>query len=167
MTVSEVKVRIENELEAIKESFGDAASFVKYSVEVSENNIDDAPVDITSIFGSFSIGPMDSSEDGRLYLPLDVELDDDDNVNEENFEKNLEGFKESISKIRERVLAAEDYDAEIKAIIREFDAKMEEDYKAELERLNRLAKRNLIAASLAVAAVGIIAIVILVAQKLM
>ena len=169
MTVNEVKVRIENELEAIKESFGDASSFVKYSVEIGENNIDDidAPVDITSVFGSFSIGPMDSSEDGRLYLPLDVELDDDDNVNEENFEKNLEGFKESISKIRERVLAAEDYDAEIKAIIREFDAKMEEEYKAELERLNRLAKRNLIAASLAVVAVGIIAIVILVAQKLM
>ena len=167
MTVNEVKVRIGNELAAIKESFGDAASFVKYSVEVSENNIDDAPVDITSVFGSFSIGPMEASEDGRLFLPLDADLDDDDNVDEESFEKNLKVFKERVAEIRERVLAAEDYESEIKAIISEFDAEMEKEYQAELERLNKLAKRNLIAASLAALGALVVAVVILVAQKLM
>lgn len=166
MTVTQTKERIENELKAVKESFGDAASLVKYSVEVEENNIDGAPVDVTFIFGSFSIGTEGASDDDRLYLPLDAELDDDDNVNEESFEENLAIFKERVEEIRTKVLSSDDYNEAVKNIIADFDREIEEKYQAELERANKITKRNLIIASLAAVGAAVIAIVILVIDKL-
>ncbi len=166
MTVNETKQRIENELKAVAESFGDAASLVKYGVDVEVNNIEGAPVDVTYIFGSLSIGPEGAEDDDRLYLPLDAELDDNDTVNEERFEENLAMFKQRAEAIRARILASDDYNAEIKTIIEEFDNDMDKKYREELERINKIAKRNLTIAAITAAAAAVIAIVILVADKL-
>ena len=167
MTVNETKERIEKELLAVKESFGDAAYLVDYSVEVEENNIEGAPVDITCVFGSLSIGPEGSEGNDRLYLPLDAELDDDDKVNEAEFEKSLEIFRERVEEIREKILSSNDYNEAIKSIIANFDLEMEKRYQEEIERLNRISRRNLIIAAVATAIAGVAAIIILVAQKLM
>ena len=166
MTVNETKQRIENELKAVAESFGDASSLVKYEVDVEVNVIEGAPEDVTCVFGSLSIGPEGSEEDDRLYLPLDADLDDDDNVNEELFEKNVLRFRAKAEDIRDRILSSDNYEAEIKAIIEEFDREMDEKYREELNRINKAAKRNLTIAAIAAAAAAVIAIVILVADKL-
>lgn len=166
MTVNETRVRIENELKAVAESFGEASSLVKYDVDVEVNVIEGAPEDITSVLGSLSIGPAGSEDEDRLYLPLDAELDDDDIVNEELFLENLKSFKAKAESIRDRILASEDYDAEVKAIIEEFDREMDEKYREELERINRVAKRNLTIAAVAAVAAAVIAIIVLVADKL-
>ena len=166
MTVNETKQRIENELKAVVESFGAAASLVNYSVEVDVNPIDGAHDDITYVFGSLSIGPEGAEENDKLYLPLDAELDDDDNVDEEKFEKNLAKFHEKVAVIRERLLASSDHNNEVKAIIEDFDREMDEKYRAEIERLNRIARRNLLIAATATAVAAVIAIAILVIDKL-
>ena len=166
MTVNEIRERIKNELIAAKESFGEASSIVDYIVDVEENNIEGAPVDVTCVFGSLTFGTPDASEDDKLYLPLDAELNDDDTVDDEAFEKSLELFKERVNDIRERVLASSDYEAEIKAVIADFDRDMEEKYLAEVERLNKIAKRNLAIAGIATAAAAVLAAVILILQKL-
>ena len=166
MTVNETKLRIENELIAAKESFGEAASLVTYAVEVDVNEIAGAKEDITFIFGSLSIGPEGAEENDRLFLPLDAELDDDDNVDEESFNKSVETFKARVEKIRDRLLGAEDYTSEIKAIIEDFDREMDEKYQAELDRLNKIAKRNLTIAAIAAAGAAVLAIIILVIDKL-
>ena len=166
MTVNETKLRIENELIAAKESFGEAASLVTYAVEVDVNEIEGAKEDITFIFGSLSIGPEGAEENDRLFLPLDAELDDDDNVDEESFNKSVETFKARVEKIRDRLLGAEDYTSEIKAVIEDFDREMDEKYQAELDRLNKIAKRNLTIAAIAAAGAAVLAIIILVIDKL-
>ena len=166
MTVNETKQRIESELKAVAESFGAASTLVNYSVEIDVNPIDGAHDDITYVFGSLSIGPEGADENDKLYLPLDAELDDDDIVDEEKFEKNLAKFNEKVSAIRGRLLAADDYNAEVKAIIEDFDREMDEKYREEIEKLNRAAKRNLIIAAAASAAAAVIAIIVLVIDKL-
>ena len=166
MTVNETRERIENELKAVAESFGEASSLVKYDVDVEVNVIEGAPEDITSVLGSLSIGPLGAEDEDRLYLPLDAELDDDDIVNEELFLENLKSFKAKAESIRDRILASDDYNAEVKAIIEEFDREMDEKYRAELERINRVAKRNLTIAAVAAVAAAVIAIIVLVADKL-
>ena len=166
MTVLETKQRIEKELQAVTESFGDASALVKYSVEVEVNHIEGAPVDVTYVFGSLSVGPEGSEENDRLYLPLDAELDDDDIVDEAQFEESLAKFKEKAGEIRDRILASDDYNKEVVAIIEEFDREMDEKYRAELERLNKIAKRNLTIAGIAAAAAAVVAIAILVIQKI-
>ena len=165
MTVLETKQRIEKELQAVAESFGDASALVKYSVEVEVNHIEGAPVDVTYVFGSLSVGPEGSEENDRLYLPLDAELDDDDIVDEAQFEESLAKFKEKAGEIRDRILASDDYNKEVIAIIEEFDREMDEKYRAELEKLNRIAKRNLTIAGVAAAIAAVVAIAILVLQK--
>ena len=166
MTVNETKIRIEAELEKIVESFGKAADYVSHSVQISENEIDGAPTDITYIFGSLAIGKPGASEDEKLYLPLDAELDDDDIVDEAQFEKNLAEFIKIVEPIRARLCAAEDLDAEVDAIIAEFDKNVEQKYNEEIERLNRIAKKNLITAGLAAALMLVIATIIMVIDKL-
>ena len=166
MTVNEARERIENELKAVAESFGDAKSLVKYNIDVEVNVIEGAPEDVTNVLGSLSIGPEGSEDEDRLYLPLDAELDDDDIVNEELFHKNLDAFKDRAESIRDRILASDDYNREVKVIIEEFDREMDEKYREELEKINRVAKRNLIIAAIAAAAAAAIAIIVLVADKL-
>ena len=68
--------------------------------------------------------------------------------------------------IRDRVLASENYNEEVKLIIEEFDREMDEKYRQEMERLNRVAKRNLTIAGVAAAIAVVVAIVVLVAEKL-
>lgn len=166
MTVNETKVRIESELQKIKEGFGNASDYVSCSVQISENEIDGAPTDITYIFGSLAIGKPGAGEDEKLYLPLDAELDDDDNVDEAQFEKNLGDFVKIVEPIRARLCAAENLDTEVEAIIAEFDKNVEQKYNEEIERLNRIAKKNLITAGLAAALMLVIATIIMVIDKL-
>ncbi len=166
MTVLETKKKIENELAAVAESFGNASSLVKYSVEVEVNHIEGAEEDITYVFGSLSIGPEGAEENDRLYLPLDAELDDDDNVDEKQFESSLADFKARVDAIRDRILASDDYNTEVKAIIKEFDEEMDEKYRRELEKINKIAKKNLTIAAAATAVAIVIAIIVLVAQRL-
>ena len=132
MTVLETKTRIENELNAVKESFKDASYLVNCAVDVEVNLIDGAEDDVTYVFGSLSIGAEGAEENDRLYLPLDAELDDDDIVDEKQFEESLAQFKEKAMAIRDRVLASENYNDEVKLIIEEFDREMDEKYRQEM-----------------------------------
>ena len=166
MTVNETKLIIENELKAAKESFGEASSLVEYSLDVEVNTIEGASDDITCVLGSLSIGPEGSTDDDRLFLPLDAELDDDDNVNSERLYKSIEIFKAKVKEIRDRILASNDYSAEAKAVIEDFDRELDEKYRAEIDKLNKVAKRNLIYAAIAVAAAAVTAILVLVLDKI-
>lgn len=167
MTVNETKNRIEAELAEIAASFGKAQDHVKYDVQIGENEIENGPTDITYVMGSLIICNEGSTEDEKLYLPLDAELDDDDNVNEENFNNNLEAFKEKVAPIRDRLASADDVDGEVSAIIAEFDRDIEEKYQAEIERLNKVAKRNLMMAAFGALGIAIIAVGILLIDKLL
>lgn len=166
MTVNETKLIIENELKAAKESFGEASSLVEYSLDVEVNTIEGASDDITCVLGSLSIGPEGSTDDDRLFLPLDAELDDDDNVNSERLYKSIEIFKAKVKEIRDRILASNDYSAEAKAVIEDFDRELDEKYRAEIDKLNKVAKRNLIYAAIAAAAAAVTAILVLVLDKI-
>ena len=166
MTVLETKQRIESELKAVAESFSNAASLVSYCIEIEVNQIDGAPEDITYVFGSLSIGPEGAEENDKLYLPLDAELDDDDIVDADKFEESLAKFKERAFAIRDRILASDDYNAEVKAIIKDFDNEMDEKYRNEIEKLNATAKKNLIIAAVVAAIASVVAIAILVIDKI-
>ncbi len=166
MTAKETQVRIESELAEIAAAFGDASDIVRCEVEVDKNKIAGKKSEITSILGALSFGTTEMNDDDRLYIPIDVELEDNETVNEERFEKNLAAFKEKIAEIRDRVLSSSDYDGEIIAIIDEFDKDAEARYRAEMDALNRASRNRLIAAASAAALIGIIAAIFMVIQKI-
>lgn len=166
MNVQETKNIIESELIKIASSFGNASSLVQYSVEINTNKLDGDEEDVTYIFGSLSLGRKDASDEERLYLPLDAELDDDGNVDADKFNKNLESFRDKVAPIRDRLATAENPEEELKAIITDFDRQLEENYKKEIERLNKVAKRNLTLAIIAVSIAAVAALLILVIDKI-
>ena len=166
MTVLETKERIEKELIAAKETFGEASYLVSHTIDIEVNHIEGAPEDVTFVFGSLSFGAPDSAEDDRLYLPLDAELNDDDTVNAEAFEENVRVFHQRAGEIRDRILASSDYEAEVKAIIADFDREMEEKYLAEIEKHRRAAKRDLMIAAGAIAVAAVLGLAIFILQKL-
>lgn len=166
MNVQEAKLRIEKELESVALTFGSAAHLVSYGVEIGKNEIDNGETDITYIFGSLALGQKDASEDDKIYLPLDAELNDDDTVDEDAFEKSLADFLGRVIPIRDRLVAAENPDEELKGVIADFDKELEENYQREMDRLNRVAKRNLTLAIIAVSVAAVAALLILVIDKI-
>ena len=166
MTVLETKERIEKELIAAKESFGEASYLVNYDIDVEVNHIEGAPVDVTYVFGALSFGAPGAGEDDRLYLPLDAELNDDDTVNAEAFEENIAVFNKRVTELRERILGSSDYEAEVKAIIEDFDRAVEEEYQREVERRRRAAKRDLLIAVGAIAVAAVLGTAIFIIQRL-
>ncbi len=166
MTAYETKARIEKELSDIKESFGDAKYLVECDVQMGENEIEGDVTDITYIFGSLSLGTPDMTEDERLYLPLDAELDDNDNVDDEAFERSLAEFKEKVFMTRDCLLASSDYDSKIKEIITTFDEEITKKLTEEREKLEADMKKRLIMAAIITGVVAVATVAILVIQKL-
>ena len=166
MTVTETRKRIEEELIAAKESFGEASELVSYTTDALVNGDENALENMPYVFGSLSIAPEGAEEDDKLYLPLDAEINDNDTVDEAAFETSVKVFRERVASIRERVLASDDYNEAVKAVIADFDREMEEKYMAEMEKLNKIAKRNLIIAAVATAAAAVFAAVIILIQRL-
>ncbi len=167
MTAYETKARIEAELEEIKKSFGEAEHLVQCDVQMGENEIEGDTTDITYIFGSLSLGTPDMTDDERLYLPLDAELDDDDNVNDEEFEKSLASFKERVYDARDYILSTNDYEAAVKNLIKTFDEEINRKLLEERLSMEMAAKKRLIIAAIAAGAAAIVAIAILVIQQVM
>ena len=167
MTVLETKNRIEKELSEIIAGFGKASDYVKFDIQIGENEIENAPTDITYVLGSLIIGKEGASDDEKLYLPLDADLDDDDNVDEEKFNHNLERFKEKVAIIRERLLSCENIDDEVTAIITEIDHAIEESFQAEIERRNQESSRNLIYATIGAIGTFLLVAAIFIFDKLL
>ncbi len=166
MTVNETKALLEEELKKIYESFGEASHLLKYDVQTEENEIEGAETDYTAVFGTLSIGTDDMTEDERLYLPIDAELDDNDNVDEEKLRSDIEEFKAHVEKIRERILASSDHGNAVHEIIKEYDEEIEAKYKEKLAKMEQDASRRLKIAAIATAIVAAVAAIIVIFQAI-
>ena len=159
MTVSELKIRLNEEMEWATELFSDIDG-IEFSATV------EGAEDSTYTFGVVMIGTEGMSEDEKIYISLEADINADDTVDETDFEEQRESFRAGLCDIAAALRNSGDKAATLNEIGRKIDEELDRAYAAELAKIDRETKdriRIAIGATvvlLAVAAVCIVAKII-------
>ena len=93
MTISELKVRLNEEMEWATELFSDIEG-IEFSAHV------EGAEDSSYTFGVVMIGAPGMSDDERIYISLETDINDDDTVNKEDLDEQAESFRIGLSDMR-------------------------------------------------------------------
>lgn len=159
MTINEAKIRLDEEMKYADSLLSDIDG-IKYYARVDETTRDDdGEVRTVFLFGAIMLATPEMEDEDRVYLSLDAEIDINDNIDTATFEADAAKLRARLEKIRERLLSAEDKAAEIAAIGKDIDREIDEEYRAEIERLNASTKHNLKVAMMGAALLLVVAAV--------
>ena len=149
MTVNELREGINAELSYAEGLLKDIDGII-YSAKLEETDRS------AYMFGVVMIGTEGMEDGDKVFLSLEGEIDINDVVDGEKFNKDAASFRERISAICERLSSAEDKAAEIIAIGKEIDKELDDRYQAEIDRPNASTKSNL---TVALMAAGVLIVV--------
>ena len=130
MTISELKTRLNEEMEWAKELLSDIDG-IEFSADV------EGSVDSSYTFGVVMIGTAEMTEDERIYISLEADIDHEDNVDGEDFAKQVESFRIGLSDIASVLRASDNKHKSICEIGKKIDEELDLAYAEELERINR------------------------------
>ncbi len=149
MTISELKTRLNEEMEWAKELLSDIDG-IEFSADVEGSE------DSSYTFGVVMIGTAEMSEEEKIYISLEADIDGDDNVDGEDFAKQVESFRIGLSDIAAALRASDDKHKTLSEIGKKIDEELDEAYSKELERINRETSERL---KIAIGATAVILIV--------
>ena len=136
MTISELKVRLNEEMEWATELFSDIEG-IEFSAHV------EGAEDSSYTFGVVMIGVPGMSDDERIYISLETDINDDDTVNKEDLDEQAESFRIGLSDIAAALRASEDKAATLSEIGTKIDEKLDEAYAEELAKIDRESSERL------------------------
>ena len=136
MTISELKSRLNEEMEWAKELFSDIDG-IEFSAHV------EGAEDSSYTFGVVMIGAPGMSDEERIYVSLEADIDQDDNVDGEDFVDQAESFRIGLSDIAAALRASEDKAATLSEIGKSIDEKLDEAYAEELAKIDRESSERL------------------------
>lgn len=136
MTISELKVRLNEEMEWATELFSDIEG-IEFSAHV------EGAEDSSYTFGVVMIGAPGMSDDERIYISLETDINDDDTVNKEDLDEQAESFRIGLSDIAAALRASEDKAATLSEIGTKIDEKLDEAYAEELAKIDRESSERL------------------------
>ncbi|MBQ2793916.1 MAG: hypothetical protein IJF05_04385 [Clostridia bacterium] len=130
MTVNELKIALEGEMQWARELLSGIEG-IEYSAEVEGSE------ESSYTFGAVMLGTEGMSDEDRIYISLEVDINDDDTVDKEELDGQIESFRENLSEIAAALKDSEDKTATILEVGKRIDAELDAAYAAELERINR------------------------------
>ena len=136
MTISELKVRLNEEMEWATELFSDIEG-IEFSAHV------EGAEDSSYTFGVVMIGAPGMSDDERIYISLETDINDDDTVNKKDLDEQAESFRIGLSDIAAALRASEDKAATLSEIGTKIDEKLDEAYAEELAKIDRESSERL------------------------
>ena len=131
MTISELKVRLNKEMEWATELFSDIEG-IEFSAHV------EGAEDSSYTFGVVMIGAPGMSDDERIYISLETDINDDDTVNKKDLDEQAESFRIGLSDIAAALRASEDKAATLSEIGTKIDEKLDEAYAEEHTNVKNL-----------------------------
>ena len=99
--------------------------------------------DSSYTFGVVMIGAPGMSDDERIYISLETDINDDDTVNKEDLDEQAESFRIGLSDIAAALRASEDKAATLSEIGTKIDEKLDEAYAEELAKIDRESSERL------------------------
>ena len=133
MTVNELKARLESEM-AWADSMLTGIDGIIHSAEVENNE------GTSYVFGVVMIATPEMADEDRIYISLEADISIDDEVDGEGFDRSVSAFRKRIDGISKRLKAVNDPPSLLREIAKEIDSELDEEYKAELARIDRETK---------------------------
>ncbi len=152
MTVSELKIALQSEMDFAKELLSDIDG-IEYSAEVEGSE------DSSYTFGVVMLGTAGMTDEERIYISLEADINADDTVDAEDFGKQVESFRAGLCDIAAALRASDDKTATLLEIGKRIDAELDEAYAKEMERINRETSERLWIAIGATAVILVVAAV--------
>lgn len=166
MNVNEAKLLIEKTLGDAADKLGEVGVDTLAEVEVIENQINDCEVEPLMVFGSLALSAEGLSEDDIFYLSIEAKVRDGE-VDAEALDEAVAALPERVELIKARLSGKENMAEAIREMSAEADAELEARYIEELERENARVKRDLKIAIVAAVVMLIVAVVSVVASRLL
>ena len=172
MTSKEAKALIDAALEEFTSLFNKNGLIYSRNAVICTNTTDDGVEDELFVDAYFAVSDQplkdDEGYDSALFFPIECDIDENGECNESALKETISKLTEQIKAIAERINASTD--EEVKKtfclILAEEKAKEDAIHKAELERLNRDLKRNVMIGVIGAIALGIVALVFIIIDKL-
>ena len=172
MTSKEAKTLIDAALEEFTSFFKkDGLVYSRNSV-ICTNTTEDGAADELLVDAYFAVSEQplkdDEGYDSALFFPIECDIDENGECNESALKEAVSKLTEQIKAIAERINASND--EEVKKtfclILAEEKAREDAMHKAELERLNRDLKKNVMIGIIGAVALGIVALICILVDKL-
>ncbi len=154
MTLDEFRIELEGEMKWAGSLLAEIEG-IEYSAEVESNG--------SYLFGVVMLANPGMAEDEKIYISLEADMDIDNNVDREDFEKARAAFRTRISGIHDTLSSVNDPASALVGIAKEIDAELDKEYQAELAKIERETKDRIRIALMATAvlfAVAAIAIIV-------
>lgn len=154
MTLDEFRIELEGEMKWAGSLLAEIEG-IEYSAEVESNG--------SYLFGVVMLANPGMAEDERIYISLEADMDIDNNVDREDFEKARAAFRTRIGGICDTLTGVNDPASALVGIAKEIDAELDKEYQAELAKIERETKDRIRIALMATAvlfAVAAIAIIV-------
>ncbi len=130
MTVGELKIALQGEMDWAKELLSDIEG-IEFSAEVEGSE------DSSYTFGVVMLGTAGMTDDERIYISLEADINSDDTVDAEGFASAVESFRSGLCDIAAVLRESDDKAAALSEIGKRIDEELDKAYAAELDRINR------------------------------
>ena len=130
MTVNELKIALNGEMEWAKELLSDIDG-IEYTAEV------EGAEESSYTFGVVMLGTEEMTEDERIYISLEADINDDDTVDEADFNEQVQAFRTGLCDIAALLRGSDDKRTALLEIGSKIDEELDRAYAAEMEKINR------------------------------
>ena len=118
MTLDEFRIELEGEMKWAGSLLAEIEG-IEYSAEVESNG--------SYLFGVVMLANPGMAEDEKIYISLEADMDIDNNVDREDFEKARAAFRTRINGIYETLTGVNDPASALVGIAKEIDAELDKE----------------------------------------
>ena len=158
MTLDEFRIELEGEMKWACSLLAEIEG-IEYSAEVESNG--------SYLFGVVMLANPGMSEDEKIYISLEADMDIDNNVDSEDFERSRAAFRTRIAGICDTLSSVNDPASALVGIAKEIDAELDKQYQAELAKIERETKDRIRIALMATAVLLTVAAIAILIRLIM
>lgn len=136
MTVNELKIELKKEMEWAKELLSDIEG-IEYTADVEESE------GSSYTFGVVMLGTEGMTEEERIYISLEADINADDTVDEADLKEQVDAFRTGLCDIAAILRGSDDKHATLLEIGSKIDEELDRAYAAELDKINRESSERL------------------------
>lgn len=157
MTLDEFRIELEGEMKWAGSLLAGIEG-IEYSAEVESNG--------SYLFGVVMLANPGMAEDEKIYISLEADMDIDNNVDRDSYEKAKAAFRTRIGGICDTLSSVNDPASAVVGIAKEIDAELDAEYQAELAKIERETKDRIRIALMATALLLVVAAAAIVVRLL-
>ena len=131
MTLNEFEIELKGEMEWADSQLS-GFDGIEHSAVVESNG--------SYLFGVVMLATPGMADDEKIYISLEADMDIDNNVDRDSFEKARTAFRARVGGIHDTLASVEDPAAALTDVAREIDKELDAEYQAELAKIERETK---------------------------